>query len=79
MAEVRKTIFDVEGVKSMLSSNLNEEMLMAAEPILEEALREMEKEMRKRLSACLIAQIDRTMDVEMSGDILTIRFQRPEK
>ncbi len=56
-----------------LLEGLNEELKKAAEPILQQAMADMEKEMRKRLAANLIAFLQNNYRIEYAHNELVIR------
>lgn len=57
---------------------LNEAMMKAAEPIIEEALAEVERTMREKLAASLISVMDTNVSFETFGRELRILIAKPE-
>lgn len=66
------TTFDMVSLQKSLVSELNQQMLEAAEPIIQEALKRIEREMRQALAARLIGLIESNMSVERYGMDLRI-------
>lgn len=59
-----------------LRARLNNDMLKAAEPVLQEALAKVEREMRASLAKNVVALIESTVDVYRDGRYLMIRINR---
>lgn len=58
-------------LKSLMEA-LNSEMTLAAEPFIQNSLKEIENEMRKKLASMLIAYIDKNLSIERVGADLRI-------
>lgn len=67
---------DDENLLQAIRAQLNTQMLAAAEPIVQEALKKAEMEMRRRLAASLIAFIDSQFSVQRNGRDLIITVRR---
>lgn len=52
---------------------LNDEMLRAAEPVLQKALKDIETEMRKKLAALVVGVVDRSYRLSRDGQSIVIR------
>lgn len=61
-----------ENALKHLRASLNMEMQRAAEPIIRKALEDVEKAMRERMAALLIAHIERSFSVRRNGTDLEI-------
>lgn len=59
-----------------LQEQINADMLAQAEPLIQEALAKIEKEMRARLAQRLIANIQRDMDIRTAGHTITITLRQ---
>lgn len=55
-----------------LLEKLNAEMSLAAEPIIQKALKEVEVVMRKRMASMLIGYLEQSMSIEHMGTDLRI-------
>jgi hypothetical protein len=62
-----------------LKAKLNKDMTDAAEPFVQEAIKEVEAAMRKSLASNLIAMIDGSLSCERLGSDLRILIKRPEE
>lgn len=67
-----KLISNPDNALKLLREQLNDELLHAAEPVIQQAVHEFEKLVRKRLAEHVIRQIDQEYSVERFGDILRI-------
>lgn len=66
------TMFDVAAVRKNLVKQLNEELLAAAEPVIQDAVKKAEIEMRKRLAAEVIAMVESSVEVCRDGSDIRI-------
>ena len=55
---------------------MNEEMLKVAEPVIEEALKKIESEMRLKLGGMVIGLIDHYMECESNRDTIRITIRK---
>ena len=69
-------IINQEYVEKMLFSAINKEMQEAAEPVLQKALAEIERQMRERMAAMLIAHIQSEFSVRTMGRDLQITVRQ---
>lgn len=53
------------------------QMLKEAEPVIQQALKDMEAKMRARARECALAVLDRSMEIHANREVLTIRIQQP--
>lgn len=67
---------DDANLLTALKAQLNQQMLDAAEPIVQEALKKIEVAMRQRLAAQLIAFIDTQFSMQRQGRDLVITIRR---
>jgi hypothetical protein len=65
-------IINDQGLSKILFEALNKELTIAAEPVIKEALREIEIKMRERMAACLISYLEQSFSVERFGKDLRI-------
>lgn len=65
-----------ESFLTILKAQLVVEMKKAAEPVLQQALKEAESAMRERLAACLISHIESTVSMQRYGHELRIVIDR---
>lgn len=72
------TTFDMVSLQKSLVIELNRQMLEAAEPIIQEALKRIEREMRQALAARLIGLIESNMSVERYGTDLRIVIKQAQ-
>lgn len=72
------TTFDMVSLQKSLVSELNRQMLEAAEPIIQEALKRIEREMRQALAARLIGLIESNMSFERYGTDLRIVIKQAQ-
>ncbi len=69
-------IISKEYVEKMLFDEINKQMKEAAEPVLQRALAEIEKQMRERMARMLIAHIESDFSVERMGADLRITVRQ---
>lgn len=62
-----------------LQSKINEGLMAAAEPLIQEAVKKIEVELRQKLASMGVGMIDSSYSVERAGHIVTIRVALPEK
>lgn len=67
-----KTFIDVDEFETQLKTLLNENMLAAAEPILQRALTEIEKRMRTQLATNIVQLIETDYSIVRQGNIVQI-------
>lgn len=72
------TTFDMVSLQKSLVIELNRQMLEAAEPIIQEALKRIEREMRQALAARLIGLIESNMYFERYGTDLRIVIKQAQ-
>lgn len=70
--------FDMVSLQKSLVIELNRQMLEAAEPIIQEALKRIEREMRQALAARLIGLIESNMYFERHGTDLRIVIKQAQ-
>lgn len=66
------TWINSDNMLAMLQKQMNEEMMLAAAPVIEKAVAEAKKEMQKKLGAMFVAMIDQSFSVERFGSNLRI-------
>lgn len=66
------TLINSEAACDILKKQMNAEMVEAAKPIIDEALKEIEKVMRKKLASMIIAYLDNNIEAERMGSSLRI-------
>lgn len=71
-------IINPENLLEKLRRDLNEEMLEAAEPFLQESLRKIEVEMRKKLAENLIGLVENNMNFHTNRNEINIIIRKPE-
>lgn len=59
-------------LKTYIGARLTESIKLAAEPILQKALKDMEKVMREKLATTIISMIDQEFDVARMGQDIRI-------
>jgi hypothetical protein len=64
--------------KSLLDA-LNAQLLRDAEPLLQDAIKHVEFELRRNLAANVISLLETSYSCERNGNILAIRVGIPEK
>ena len=72
-----KTYPDDDNMVKAMLAGLNAEMLKAAEPIIQQALKDAERQMRERMAALLIARIEQSVEFHYDRDRLVIEIRRP--
>jgi hypothetical protein len=66
--------YDFEGnALKVLHAQLEQALIQAAEPVIQQALKDMEAKMRERLGTSVIALLDRSYSVRGNHDVLEIR------
>jgi len=65
-------IFDSVSFAKQIGTYLRTELMAVAEPVLQQALHDMEVEMRKRLAVAVLGMVDRSYDVRRMQDKLVI-------
>ncbi len=66
------TLLNNEYAAEILKREMNKEMIAAAEPVIKEALGEVEKVMRKKLASMVIAYLDNYIEVDRTGQTIRI-------
>jgi len=80
MAQLKDTtILNTEGFKNVMFDILNKEMLEAAEPVIQEALKKAEKEMRAKLAQKIISVIESDYSIEKMQNRIVITVKQAEK
>lgn len=69
-------ILNADAIVKTLSYTMNEEMKVAAEPVIAKALAEIETVMRRRMGEMLIAMINQDMNVFRQGTDLHITVRQ---
>lgn len=69
------TFINPDAMLAGLKTNMNAEMMAAAEPVIRKAVEEAEREMRKRLAAMFVSLIDKSFSLERQQDTLLIRVE----
>jgi hypothetical protein len=74
--------YDFEGnALKVLHAQLEAALIQAAEPVIQQALKDMEAKMRERLGTSVIALLDHSYSIRGNHDVLEIRVdmrgQRP--
>ena len=64
---------NAENMAKALKEQMNKEMLEAAEPIIQQAVKNAEKEMRFRLSAMIVSLVENRFDVFRDGRDICIK------
>lgn len=59
-----------------MKDQINAAMIKAAEPIIQAALVEVEKEMRATLAKHVLARIEQTVDIRMMSDRVVFEIRR---
>jgi hypothetical protein len=62
-------------LQERLADVIRKELTAAAEPLIQSALKTAEAEMRRRLAAVLVGQIESSYDLVQNGQLLTIRVR----
>ena len=73
-----KILLNPEATLAGIKERINAELLDAAEPVVQRALADVEREMRKRLAVHLVALLDRSFEMHSASDRLTIVMNRPD-
>ena len=68
----------MEGFAKRMKLQLNEAMLEAAEPIIQEALATIERKMRERAAAAMISYIEQRTHFYEREDRIVITFDKQE-
>ena len=66
------TLINEAPLLKMLQAQLQVEIEKAAEPFVQQALRDAEREVRAKVRAWAVTYLEHTMDLRMGGDRLTI-------
>ena len=69
------TIINADNALRVLKAQMNVEMQAAAEPVIKAAVAEAEKQIRARVAAMVVAQIDRSFSITRYGEDLTIHVK----
>lgn len=72
------TIINEKYFKEYLGAELNEAMTVAAEPMIQEALKKIEAKMRSALAERLVSRIKSDYDIRYRGEILEIRIRQAD-
>lgn len=67
-----------DALKVSLLEQINADLTRAAEPILQEALKKIEQEMRARLAMRLVAHIQQNMDFMVCEDRIVITLRQAQ-
>lgn len=70
------SIFNEENLLAEIAMKVNQEMMKAAEPIIQKAIEDAEKDMRKQLGAMLIGLINQSFSMTRHGTIIEIRLDQ---
>ena len=71
-------MINLEGFAKRMKLQLNEAMLEAAEPIIQEALATIERKMRERAAAAMISYIEQRTHFYEREDRIVITFDKQE-
>lgn len=74
-----KSFIDEGVFLAAMKAEINAEMIKAAEPVIQAAMIEVEKNMRKRLAEYLLARLEHHVDFRTCTDRLVIEIYRTEK
>lgn len=66
------SFIDADKLRAHLIQKMNQDIMAAAEPIIQEALRKAERAMRERLGAMIIGQLETSFDVCRDGRVIQI-------
>ena len=75
---MKTNFIDTEAFSKYLLQNINKQMLEAAEPILQEALKKLEIRMREKLATNIISLIEQNYSVERCGNDIRIMVSQPQ-
>ena len=75
------TLFNKEAFEAQLGRVIHSELLLAAEPLVQQALKEIEDALRKRLAGMVVGFITTEYSVERDQRAILIRvqLQQPER
>jgi len=79
MAKISTSIINDAEFEKQLFKTLNTAMLVAAEPIVQKALKEVEVEMRKQLASNLISFITNNYTIQTRSDNMVITVKQAER
>ena len=66
------TLLNNECALEILKKRMNKEMIEAAKPLVEKALKDIEKVMRTKLASMVVAFLDNYMEIERCGQTMRI-------
>ncbi len=66
------SIIDTDVFLQVMRENINKDLLRAAQPVLDEALESIEKELRKKLGSIVISMIDSNFNIDRHGSDIRI-------
>lgn len=70
------SILNEAALSKLLLKDLNEAMLKAAEPILQKALKDIERQMRERMTAMLISYLEENLTIDRLGHDIRIMIKQ---
>ena len=73
------TWINTDALLASIAVELKAELLAAAEPAVQAALREVERAMRRKLAEFVVGRIDQSYDVQRAGDVIHIQVQLGRK
>lgn len=65
-------MFNIENVRKNIIREMNDDMVAAAEPVIQKALIDIEMRMRKKLGEMIISKLEEDVDIMTMGRQLTI-------
>jgi hypothetical protein len=77
MSEYFKPGHGADNLTKAIAAAIADQMVKEAEPVIQQALKDMEAKMRRRARECALAVLDRSIEMHGSRDVLTIRIQQP--
>ncbi len=69
-------LLNTDRALEIIKDGMNEEMIKVAEPIIEDALKKIESEMRLKLGGMVIGLIDHYMECETNRDTIRITIKK---
>lgn len=67
------SIFNDKAFNEKFKAMMNAEFCAAAEPIIQQAIKEVEIEVRKRIAIKVISLVDKSYSAETNGQVITLR------
>lgn len=76
MATTRTSIISDKGFRDHMVEQLQKDLEAAAEPYIQEALKDAERRMRKQMAAFFMGVITKDFDFQSNGHTLTVRINQ---